>query len=151
MKQIILSLIALSVVGLVVVFMYYDRHYETQPREMEEQPIREVEQVVPPVPPTPPRPETNQAPITVVGYLECLPIKPGVTETTLECAVGIAIDRSDGHMALDASLLNSAPLDIPMGSKVTATGMFTPHMELSTLEKYDIDGVLKVTSVTAVE
>lgn len=144
MKQILLALVAVSVIGLVVVFMYYDRHYEKPTPVVPEPTLPEVVEEVPPVT------VTEQSPITMIGYLECLPIKPGIGETTLECAIGIAIDQSDGHVALDARLLGNTPLDIPMGSKVSATGMFAPVGEESPLQKYDIDGILRVSTITPV-
>lgn len=95
----------------------------------------------PPVKYTPPQSQT------VVGYWECLPHKNTSGPQTLECAFGIAIDQSDGHLAVDTSLMSTYPVDYPTGTKVRVTGIVTPVNELSSIQKYDIDGIIRATVI----
>lgn len=96
--------------------------------------------------PTPPAPAPGQpAPerVSVVGYWECLP-KKGPGPHTMECAFGIAVDQSDGHLAINTALMSTYPVDFPTGSKVRVSGVIHPA-EPNT--SYDIDGVLWATTI----
>jgi len=90
---------------------------------------------------------------TVVGYWECLPLKPGIGETTGECALGIAIDQSDGHLGVNTSLMAQYPVDFPTGTKVRVEGIVVPATQLSTdmWQKYDMDGIINATTIIRVE
>ncbi|HEY0964789.1 MAG TPA: META domain-containing protein [Candidatus Paceibacterota bacterium] len=145
MRQILLALTTVSVIGLVVVFV----HYDNQNRISKSASVTEVEQpaVTDEIKPSPQTP--TEEPLTVFGYYECLPLKPGIGEATLECALGIALDQSDGHLALDTQHI-SQPLNVPTGTKVMVSGYITPVGELSSVQKYDIDGVLRATSIAVV-
>ncbi len=84
--------------------------------------------------------------VSVVGYWECLPHKnsgPG-TVHTMECAFGIARDQSDGHYAINTSLMSTYPVDRPTGTKVRVSGVVHPADPNS---PYDIDGVLWATAI----
>jgi len=85
--------------------------------------------------------------ISVVGFSECLPHKDTSGPQTLECAFGIAIDQSDGHYAIDTSLMSTYPVDFPTGTKVRVQGIMTPANQLSSIQKYDIDGIIRATSI----
>ncbi len=82
--------------------------------------------------------------ITVVGYWECLPHKDRTGPQTDECALGIAIDASDGHYGLNTSLMATYPVDFSTGSKVRVSGVLQP-VESNT--RYDIDGTIWATAI----
>ena len=89
-----------------------------------------------------PQHETRQ------GFWECVPHKPGVPPTE-ECATGIALDQSDGHIILDLSLYQAGAWTFSAGDHVRVSGVFVPANQLSTnhWQKYDIDGIMQVTSL----
>jgi hypothetical protein len=84
---------------------------------------------------------------TIIGYWECLPHKDTTGPQTLECAFGIAVDQSDGHYAIDTRLMAMYPVDFPTGTKVRVTGVVTPANQLSSVQKYDIDGIISATTI----
>jgi hypothetical protein len=84
---------------------------------------------------------------TIIGYWECLPYKDPGKAHTLECAFGIAVDQSDGHYAIDTRLMAIYPVDFPTGTKVRVTGIVTPANQLSSIQKYDIDGIIRATTI----
>jgi len=84
---------------------------------------------------------------SIVGFFECLPHKDTTGPQTMECAFGIAVDQSDGHYAIDTSLMSTYPVDYPTGTKVRVTGIVTPVSHLSSVQKYDIDGIIRATSI----
>lgn len=84
---------------------------------------------------------------TIVGYWECLPHKNTTGPQTTECAFGIAVDQSDGHYAVDTSLMSTYPVDYSTGTKVRVTGIVTPANQLNSIQKYDIDGVIRATVI----
>lgn len=84
---------------------------------------------------------------SIVGFWECLPPKDRTGPQTMECAFGIAVDQSDGHYAVNTSLMSTYPIDFPTGTKVRVTGVVTPANQLSSLQKYDIDGVISATEI----
>ncbi len=84
---------------------------------------------------------------TLVGYWECLPHKDTAGPQTTECALGIAVDQSDGHYALDLRLMERYPVDYPTGTKLRVEGIVTPSNQLSSMQKYDIDGIIAATSI----
>ena len=84
---------------------------------------------------------------TIIGYWECLPHKDSTGPQTLECAFGIAVDQSDGHYAIDTRLMSQYPVDFPTGTKVRVTGVITPANQLSSMQKYDIDGIISATEI----
>ena len=90
---------------------------------------------------------TIPQPQTVVGYWECLPVKNPNEPHTLECALGIAVDRSDGHFAIDPRLMSQYPVDYPTGTRLRVTGIITPIEALSSIQKYDIDGIIRATQI----
>ncbi|MDB5225099.1 MAG: hypothetical protein JWL87_51 [Candidatus Adlerbacteria bacterium] len=81
--------------------------------------------------------------VSVTGVWECLPHK-GDGPHTMECAFGIAIDQSDGHYAINTSLMSASPVDFPTGAKVKVEGPLHPA-EANT--PYDIDGVIWATTI----
>ena len=85
--------------------------------------------------------------MTVTGFWECLPHKDRTGPQTMECAFGIAIDQSDGHYAIDTSLMSTYPVDYPTGTHVRVEGIVTPANQLSSVQKYDIDGIIRATSI----
>ncbi len=85
--------------------------------------------------------------ITVEGYWECLPHKDTTGPQTLECAFGIKTERGDGHYAIDTRLMSTYPIDSPTGAKVRVTGILTPVEMLSSIQRYDIDGIISATSI----
>lgn len=86
---------------------------------------------------------------TVVGYWECLP-KKGPGPHTMECAFGIALDQSDGHMAVNTMLMSTYPVDYAVGTKVRIEGVVVPANQLSAAQwqSYDIDGIINATTIT---
>jgi hypothetical protein len=86
------------------------------------------------------------APQTIVGTWECLPPKDSTGPHTLECAFGILADKG-GHYAIDTRLMSQNPLDFPTGTKVRVTGIVTPAESLNSIQKYDIVGIISVTSI----
>lgn len=91
--------------------------------------------------------------VSVVGYWECLPHRNATGPQTKECMLGLALDQSDGHLALDLSLMSSYAVDLSVGTKVRVEGIFIPANQLSTnqWDKYDIDGVLSATAIKKVQ
>lgn len=85
--------------------------------------------------------------MTITGIWECLPYK-GDGPHTMECAFGIAKDQSDGHYAVDTSLMSTYPVDYPTGAHIKIEGIVTPVDQLSSVQKYDIDGIIRATSIT---
>ncbi len=88
---------------------------------------------------------------TIIGYWECLPVKDHTIEHTLECAIGIAVDQSDGHFAVNTSLMSQYPVDFPTGTKVRISGVVTPVNQLSSIQKFDIDGIINATVIERVD
>ncbi|OGC88887.1 hypothetical protein A2419_02560 [Candidatus Adlerbacteria bacterium RIFOXYC1_FULL_48_26] len=86
---------------------------------------------------------------TITGIWECLPHK-GDGPHTMECAFGIAKDQSDGHYAVDTSLMSTYPVDYPTGTHLKIEGIVTPANQLSSVQKYDIDGIIRATSITKI-
>ncbi len=84
---------------------------------------------------------------TITGVWECLPHKDTSGPQTTECAFGIAKDQSDGHFAVDTRLMSTYPVDYAVGTHVRATGIVTPANQLSSIQKYDIDGILSATVI----
>jgi hypothetical protein len=91
--------------------------------------------------------------IMVQGMYVCLPHTDKTGPQTEECALGLAIDQSDGFYALDMSR-TSFPADFMMslktGDKITVEGTLTPINQISSnhWQKYDVDGILSVTNIT---
>lgn len=88
---------------------------------------------------------------TIIGYWECLPHKDRSGPQTMECAFGIAVDQSDGHYAVNTALMSRYPVDFSIGTKVKVTGIVTPANQLSSIQKYDIDGIISATTIEKVE
>ena len=65
----------------------------------------------------------------------------------MECAFGIAVDKSDGHYAVSMSLMSTYPVDFPTGTHVRVTGVVTPADQLNSVQKYDIDGIINATEI----
>ncbi len=91
--------------------------------------------------------------ITVVGFFECLPHKDMTGPQTEECTLGLAVDQSDGHFALDLSLVPDIAINFQTGVKVKVTGTMVPANQLSSnqWQKYPIDGIIQVKTVERVE
>jgi hypothetical protein len=83
----------------------------------------------------------------ITGTWECLPHKDTSGTQTMECAFGIAADQSDGHYAVNTSLMSTTFVDYPTGTKVRVTGVVVPADQLSSVQKYDIDGVINATTI----
>ncbi|HYC34582.1 MAG TPA: hypothetical protein VEC13_02515 [Candidatus Paceibacterota bacterium] len=87
--------------------------------------------------------------ITVTGLWECLPHKDTTGPQTEECALGIAVDQSDAHYALDLNLMSATPIDFATGTHIRVQGVMTPANQLNTniWQKYPIDGIISATSI----
>ncbi len=85
--------------------------------------------------------------MSITGIWECLPHKDTTGPQTMECAFGIAKDQSDGHYAIDTSLMSTYPVDFATGTHVRVQGIVTPANQLNSIQKYDIDGVIQATSI----
>lgn len=88
----------------------------------------------------------------LTGIYECLPHKDQTGPQTMECAFGIKTD--DGaHYALDFSAFTSeAGMTIATGERIRAEGTLVPLAALNATDDrriYDIQGVLKVSNLTA--
>lgn len=90
--------------------------------------------------------------VTVEGIWECLPHKNPDQPHTMECALGIAVDRSDAHYALDLNLMSASPVDYPTGTHIRVQGVVTPLNQLSSdhWQKYPIDGIISATVITKI-
>ncbi|HVY72908.1 MAG TPA: hypothetical protein VG984_02580 [Candidatus Paceibacterota bacterium] len=86
--------------------------------------------------------------MTITGVWECLPHKNKTGPQTDECAFGIAKDQSDGHYAIDTSLMSQYPVDFATGTHVQVIGIVTPADQLNSVQIYDIDGMIQATSIT---
>lgn len=83
---------------------------------------------------------------SLTGTWECLPHKNTSGPQTMECAFGIKTD--DGlHYGIGTSLMSAYPVDYPTGSRVRVDGIITPVEALSSIQKYDIAGVINATSI----
>lgn len=91
---------------------------------------------------------TTSASKTTEGTFICLPHKDTTGPQTMECAFGLkAADGS--NYALDISSVTPAPTNLPTNAKKFAvSGTITPIEALSsnTWQKYDVKGIIKVTS-----
>lgn len=89
---------------------------------------------------------------SVVGYWECLPHKPGAPQTE-ECLTAIAVDQSDGHIAVDLTLMSRSPVEYDPGTKVRVEGVFTPATHLSSdhWQQYIMDGIISATTIEKVQ
>lgn len=88
--------------------------------------------------------------MTITGVWECLPHKDQSGPQTDECAFGIAKDQSDGHYAIDTSLMSQYPVDFATGTHVQVTGIVTPADQLNSIQIYDIDGIIRATSIAKI-
>lgn len=43
--------------------------------------------------------------------------------------------------------MSQYPVDFPTGTKVRVTGIVTPANQLSSVQKYDIDGIISATKI----
>ena len=88
---------------------------------------------------------------TITGTYECLPhVEQGEVQT-MECALGIQETQTGLHYGLDLMVLQTMDLsNAPMGSQITVEGPYMPVANLSTdhWQKYNMEGILTVTSVT---
>jgi hypothetical protein len=84
---------------------------------------------------------------TLVGTWECLPHKDTTGPQTMECAFGIFVDETHEHYAVDTSLMSTYPVDYPTSTKVRASGIVTPVEQLSSVQKYNIAGILRATVI----
>lgn len=82
----------------------------------------------------------------ITGTWECLPHKDTTGPQTTECAFGIAADQG-GHYAVDTSLMATYPVDFATGARVRAAGMVTPVEMLNSVQKYDIVGIMRATTI----
>ncbi len=89
--------------------------------------------------------------VSVVGYWECVPKKPGFPQTE-ECLFGIAKDQSDGHVVVNTQLMARLFDGYNPGTKVRAEGILTPANALNSdrWQQYDIDGILSATTIEEV-
>ena len=87
------------------------------------------------------------------GTWECLPHKDTSGPQTMECALGVALDGSAGHMAVDTSLAARYPIEYRVGTHVRIEGIVTLADQLSSnqWEKYDIKGIVRATMITNAE
>ncbi len=83
----------------------------------------------------------------IVGYWECLVPKNPELPHTGECALGIAVDQSDGHYVLDTSAVKPTLAGLPMGTKVRVAGTVISSQQLPGYQKYNVDGLIKATAV----
>ncbi len=82
----------------------------------------------------------------------CLPHKDKTKPQTKECRAGIRADDGTYH-AIDASSLSESDAAlVTSGSRVIVKGLYVPAEALSTdmWWKYDMKGIMSITSVTAV-
>ncbi len=85
---------------------------------------------------------------TIVGTWECLPHKDSTGPQTMECAFGIAEEKSGAHYAIDTRLMAQYPVDYPTGTRLRVSGTITPVEYLSSIQKYDIKGIISATEIT---
>ncbi len=84
---------------------------------------------------------------TLKGKWECLPHKDTAGPQTLECAFGIVEDGTSAHYAIDTSLMETHPVDYPTGVHLRVQGVVTPVEQLSSIQKYDIKGIIRATTI----
>lgn len=82
---------------------------------------------------------------TITGTWECLPHKDTTGPQTMECAFGIAVDGT--HYAVNTELMAMYPVDFSTGTEVRITGIVTPVEQLSSIQKYDIKGIIRATVI----
>jgi hypothetical protein len=82
------------------------------------------------------------------GTYTCLPHLDTSGPQTMECALGIKSDESDRYYALDTSLVQSGGMMmLPTGTHMSVSGILTPVEMLSSIQKYDIAGIIRVTNI----
>lgn len=129
---------------------------------IESGPITSEPAVVPPTPgvftppvttpsPSMPQPESDIArTATLEGEYTCLPPKDKEGMHTLECAFGLMTDNGL-YYAIDMSGIQTfAAIDIATGSRVRVTGILVPVEALSSIQKYDIKGIIRATMMIEV-
>lgn len=84
---------------------------------------------------------------TLTGKWECLPHKDTSGPQTMECAFGIAEDATGAHYAIDTSLMSTHPVDYATGAHLRVSGVVTPAEQLNSIQKYDIKGIIRVTTI----
>jgi hypothetical protein len=82
---------------------------------------------------------------TLTGIYVCLPHKDTEGPQTLECAFGL---KTDGGSYYGLDFGQTQPTNISMGDRITVKGMITPVEALSAIQKYPIEGVVRVTDVS---
>ena len=92
--------------------------------------------------------------VTVEGEYICLPHVDTEGPQTLECALGIATDDGSNYALVTDELDSSAMIDLATGDRIEVVGTVTARDELTSGDRlltYDIEGVIRVTSVRSVE
>lgn len=84
--------------------------------------------------------------VTLTGTYVCLPHKDTTGPQTLECALGLRADSGE-HYVLDMNLMSQEMQNLTTGDRISANGVFTPLMAVSTdhWRKYDVIGIFSVT------
>lgn len=150
---------ALCLLGVALAGYLATRAWTPRPQPAPEQPGA-TEATSSPATSTPPAAEQDRGPVArertgsqegIEGEYVCLPHKDTGGPQTLECALGLKAD--DGrYYAVSASgaIAESASATTPTGARVRLTGNVVPAPALSTTEwdRYDIAGVISVTTFT---
>ncbi|HEY1074289.1 MAG TPA: hypothetical protein VGE59_01135 [Patescibacteria group bacterium] len=96
-------------------------------------------------------PSTSPKISTFSGTLACLPHKDTKGPQTLECAYGLKM--ADAYYAIDTTFFPVNIASIPIGEKVIITGDLTPieSMPNASLEKYDIQGTIRLSDIERIK
>jgi len=89
--------------------------------------------------------------ITVIGYWECLPLR-NTEYRIMDCTPAIAIDQSDGHLAVSTVNASTSPTDLPLGTKVRIRGIMVPanHVSDDRWRHFDMDGIIDAETMEVV-
>jgi hypothetical protein len=87
--------------------------------------------------------------ITMKATWECLPHKDTSGPQTMECAFGVQDQHGKKHYAIDTNQLQGGPIDFPTGTSVELEGTYVAAEMLNNdaWQKYDIQGIISVTSI----
>ncbi len=83
---------------------------------------------------------------TMEGEVVCLPHKNTSGPQTMECAIGIQVNKIT-YYVLDTNLLSANPPQFTTGNRIRANGVLTPIERLNTdhWNTYDVKGIFSVT------
>ena len=89
---------------------------------------------------------------TLRGTYTCLPHRDTSGPQTAECALGMIDDTTVKYYSIDTRLLESTTWQgLLTGAHIEVSGVLTPVEMLSSIQKYDIAGIISATTIRRIE